>query len=61
MTPPERRGRAVGVFMAFVLLGQAAGAAGFGHLAHGVGYGPMFGLLSVLLAGACVLAFRLDR
>ena len=42
VTPPERRGRVVGVFMAFILLGQAAGAAGFGHLAHGVGYGPMF-------------------
>ena len=61
VTPPERRGRVVGVFMAFILLGQAGGAAGFGHLAHAVGYGPMFGILSVLLAGACVLAFRLER
>jgi MFS family permease len=61
VTPPERRGRVVGVFMAFILLGQAGGAAGFGHLAHWVGYGPMFGILSILLAGACVLAFRLER
>ena len=61
VTPPERRGRAVGVFMAFILLGQAGGAAGFGHLAHAVGYGPMFGILSMFLAGACVLAFRLER
>ncbi len=61
VTPPERRGRMVGVFMAFILLGQAGGAAGFGHLAHAVGYGPMFGILSILLAGACVLAFRLER
>jgi MFS family permease len=61
VTPPERRGRVVGVFMAFVLLGQAAGAAGFGHLAHAVGYGPMFGILSLLLAGACAFAFRLER
>ena len=61
VTPPERRGRVVGVFMAFILLGQAGGAAGFGHLAHAVGYGPMFGLLSILLAGACALAFRLER
>ena len=61
VTPPERRGRVVGVFMAFILLGQAGGAAGFGHLAHAVGYGPMFGILSILLAGACVLAFRLER
>ena len=61
VTPPERRGRVVGVFMAFILLGQAGGAAGFGYLAHAVGYGPMFGILSTLLAGACVLAFRLER
>jgi MFS family permease len=61
VTPSERRGRVVGVFMAFILLGQAGGAAGFGHLAHAVGYGPMFGILSILLAGACALAFRLER
>ena len=61
VTPPERRGRVVGVFMAFTLLGQAGGAAGFGHLAHWVGYGPMYAILSVVLAGACVLAFRLER
>jgi hypothetical protein len=47
--------------MAFILVGQAGGIAGFGHLAHAVGYGPMFALLSVLLAGACALAFRLER
>jgi MFS family permease len=61
VTPPDRRGRVVGVFMAFILVGQAGGTAGFGHLAHAVGYGPMFALLSVFLAGACALAFRLER
>ena len=61
VTPPERRGRMVGVFMAFILLGQAGGAAGFGHLAHLVGYGAMFAILSVVLGGACALAFRLER
>jgi MFS family permease len=61
LTPPERRGRVVGVFMAFILVGQAGGAAGFGHLAHAVGYGPMFAILTVPLAGACALAFRLER
>jgi MFS family permease len=61
VTPPERRGRVVGVFMAFILMGQAGGAAGFGHLAHAVGYGPMFATLSIVLAGACALAFRLER
>ena len=61
VTPPDRRGRVVGVFMAFILLGQAGGAAGFGHLAHLVGYGAMFAILSAMLAAACALAFRLER
>lgn len=61
LTPPERRGRMVGVFMAFILLGQAGGAAGFGHLAHAVGYPLMYVILGVVLAGATVLAVRLER
>jgi MFS family permease len=61
VTPPERRGRVVGVFMAFILLGQAGGAAGFGALAHALGYGPMFAVLSIVLAGASAVAFRLER
>jgi MFS family permease len=61
VTAPERRGRVVGVFMACILLGQAGGAAGFGQLAHAVGYGPMFAVLTVVLAGACALAVRLER
>jgi MFS family permease len=61
VTPPERRGRVVGVFMAFVLAGQAGGAAGFGHLAHGVGYDAMFGVLGLVLAGASAVSFRLAR
>ncbi len=61
VTPPERRGRVVGVFMAVILLGQAGGAAGFGALAHALGYGPMFAVLGVGLAGGCALAYRLER
>jgi MFS family permease len=61
LTPPDRRGRVVGVFMAFILVGQAGGAAGFGLLAHAVGYGAMFAILGVALAGASALAFRLER
>ena len=61
VTPPERRGRVVGVFMAFILAGQAGGAAGFGHLAHAVGYGAMFAVLGLVLTGASTLAFRLAR
>jgi MFS family permease len=61
VTPPERRGRVVGVFMAFILLGQAGGAAGFGYLANVVGYGPMFAILTIPLTSAAVLARRLER
>ena len=61
VTPPDRRGRVVGVFMAFILLGQAGGAAGFGALAHALGYGGMFAVLDLVLIGACILAYRLDR
>ena len=61
VTPPERRGRVVGVFMAFILLGQAGGAAGFGYLANVVGYGPMFAILTIPLASASVLARRLEQ
>ena len=61
VTPEDRRGRVIGVFSAFILSGQAAGAMGFGALAHVVGYAPMFALLALCLAGAGSLAFRLDR
>jgi hypothetical protein len=30
-------------------------------VAHAVGYGAMFAVLSVVLTAACALAFRLDR
>lgn len=61
LTPDDRRGRVVGVFSAFILSGNAAGAMGFGYLVHALGYGWMFAVLAVLLAGGCALAFRLDR
>lgn len=61
VTPPERRGRVVGVFMAFILAGQAGGAAGFGYLAHALGYGGMFAVLGVVLTLVLALAFRLAR
>jgi len=59
LTPEGRRGRVIGVFSAFILSGQAAGAMCGDYLAHGLGYPLMFGILAVCLAGACALAFRL--
>jgi MFS family permease len=61
VTPTDRRGRMVGVFMAFILAGHAGGAVCFGELAHAVGYGPMFGVLAVLLLLTSALAWRLPR
>ena len=61
VTPEGQRGRVIGVFSAFILSGQAIGAVVFGSVAHAVGYPLMFGLLAVLLGGACVLGLRLDR
>ena len=61
VTPPERRGRVLGIFMASILAGQAGGAVGFGYLAHAVGYGAMFAVLGLVLTGATALAFRLAR
>lgn len=59
VTPAERRGRVIGVFSAFILIGQAAGAMGFGYLAYALGYAPMFAILAACLAAACALSFRL--
>lgn len=61
VTAEGQRGRVIGVFSAFILSGQAIGAVVFGSVAHAVGYPLMFGLLAVLLGGACVLGLRLDR
>jgi MFS family permease len=61
LTPPERRGRVIGVFSAFILAGQAAGAIGGGTLAHAVGYPATFAVLAVCLTGACGLAFKLKN
>ncbi len=59
LTPEDRRGRVIGLFNAFVLAGNAAGAMGFGYLAHALGYPAMFVVLAAGLAGATGLAFRL--
>lgn len=61
VTAPEGRGRALGVFSAFVLAGHAFGAMAFGPVAHALGHGPMFALLAGVLLVAFAAAFRLAR
>jgi MFS family permease len=53
--PAARRGAAIGIFSAVFLAGNAGGAFAFGYVAHALGYGSMWSVLTaVLLAGAAV-------
>ena len=61
LTPPERRAAVVGVFSAMFLVGHAAGAMGFGGVAHVFGYGVLWAALAVLLLGGAALSVRLPR
>jgi hypothetical protein len=47
--------------LGLVVSWYSGAAALFGVVAHLLGYAPMFALRAALLAGACHLAFRLDR
>lgn len=54
--PEARRGAVVGIFSAVFLVGNAAGAFAFGYVAHALGYGLMWGLLSALLLGGAAFS-----
>lgn len=60
-TSAAGRGRVVGVFSSSVLAGNAFGMMAFGLIAHALGHGPMFAILSGVLLVAFTAAFRLDR
>jgi MFS family permease len=52
-TPEVRRATVVGIFSAMFLVGQTSGAFVFGYVAHAIGYGLMWTILTtVLLVGA---------
>ena len=61
LTPPERRAAVVGVFSAMFLAGHAAGAMGFGWVAHAFGYGVLWAALAVLLLSGAAISVRLPR
>ncbi len=58
-THESRRGFVVGVFSAVFLIGHASGAFAFGWIAHVLGYGSMWALLTALLLVGAAASLRL--
>ncbi len=54
-----RRGTVVGVFSAVFLVGNSSGAFAFGWVAHHLGYGVMWSVLTVLLFAGALLSLGL--
>ncbi len=61
LTHESRRGQAVGIYSSTILSGSALGSMAFGYVIHGLGYGAMFGILTLLLAGGFAASLRLPR
>jgi ENTS family enterobactin (siderophore) exporter len=59
VTPEARRPSAVGIFSSVTLVGNAVGALVFGYIAHGLGYAPMWTVLTIFMLGGIVMSFRL--
>ncbi len=60
-TAPARRGAVIGVFSAAALTGNALGAFAFGYIAHGLGYGPMWTALALILTFGFALSVKLEE
>lgn len=58
-TPEGERGRALAIYSSVVLCGSTLGAGAFGYVAHELGYGVMFGILTVLLTTGFAISYRL--
>lgn len=61
VTPARRRGAVVGVFSAAVLTGNAVGAFAFGYIAHWLGYGHMWGVLTLVLGMGYAMSAKLEE
>ena len=59
--PEHRRGFVIGVFSAMFLIGQTSGAFLFGYVAHGLGYGLMWTILTGILLIGAVFSVRLPE
>jgi len=57
--PEARRGAVVGIFSAVFLVGNTTGAVTFGVVAHALGYGPMWSILTAILLFGAVLSVGL--
>ena len=57
--PAARRGAVVGVFSGVFLIGNAGGAFAFGVVAHALGYGFMWSILTALLLAGAGVSLRL--
>jgi MFS family permease len=59
--PEARRGTVVGVFSSVFLMGSAGGAFSLGYVAHLIGYGSMWGVVTALLLAGGGLSLRLPE
>jgi MFS family permease len=59
--PEARRGTVVGVFSSVFLMGSAGGAFTLGYVAHVIGYGSMWGVVTALLLAGAGLSLRLPE
>jgi MFS family permease len=60
-TPESRRAAVVGIFSSVFLVGNAGGAFLFGYVAHALGYGMMWSVLTGLLFLGFLLSLRLPE
>lgn len=61
LAPEARRGSVIGIFSSVILTGSALGAMVFGYVVHGLGYGVMWAILTLLLVLGFGASFRLRR
>lgn len=59
--PESRRAAVIGLFSGMFLVGQTSGSFAFGYVAHALGYGPMWTVLTVLLVVGALLSVRLEE
>lgn len=59
--PESRRAAVIGLFSGMFLVGQTSGAFTFGYVAHALGYGTMWTVLTALLVIGALLSIRVEE